>query len=240
MLYNINGGFMYFENVILNLLIILVIVAISALINWGLNSQARFLMKYTSSLKMNSKEICEKYSLDEKINIQGLPSNGGNDLDNYVALDNYVFINARHYYATSLYTLGRTLYFLSMSKVYLSDCKKFKFQHHIDLAFTLVEVLCWGLMFIGFLVKVNLLIIIPMIVLFISFVFVLINSKTIKLYHSLALEYLSKVSKEKKEVNVVRVIYRFEFLLYILRPLLSCVKLFPILLSSNQRKMKVR
>lgn len=229
---------MYFENVIFNLILILVIITICALLNWVLNHQARFLMKYTSSLKMNSKEITEKFSNDENIKIQCYPSNGNNDLDNYIAIDNCVFINARHFYSTSLYTLGRTLYFLSMSKVYKDNPRAFKFQHTIDNIFVLLEVLSWGLLFIGLLLKVNVLIIIALSILLISWIFIIINSKIIKEYHKLAVEYLAKISKEKKETNIVNVIYRFDFMLYVLRPLLACVKLFPMLLSPNQRKEK--
>ena len=70
-----------------------------------------------------------------------------------------------------------------------------------------------------------------------SFIFVLINYKTIKSYHHIALEYLSKLLKDKKEVNVIKVIYLFEFIQYLLKPFLSLVLLFPFLLSINQKKM---
>lgn len=191
-------------------------------------------MKYRSSLKLNSKELINKFSNDENIKLESYPSKGSNDLDNYVDQNKCIFINARHYYSASLYSLSRTLYFCAMSK---APYKNYKFQNKVDAILTLLDVLAWGLGFIGLLLKINVLVIIGIILLIISLIFTLINVKTIKQYQQIALEYLSKIVKDQKEVNVIKVIYRYDYYQYILKPFLSLIRLFPFLLSTNQKKL---
>ena len=232
--------FVYFENIIFNFLIIVGLIGVSALLNYYLNKHARFLMKYTSSLKMNSKEIVEKYCKDKKVRIESFPSNDSNDLDSYLDSNKCIFINARHYFQTSLYTLSRTLYFCVMSEVEKNNPKAYKFQNKVDSFFALIDVLAWGLIMVGLLMKINVLIIIGLTLIVISFIFTFISFKVVKQYQNLAKEYLIKITKEKNEVNVISVIYRFELYQYLLKPLLSIVKIFPFLLSINQKKMSVK
>jgi len=229
---------MYFENALLNFLAMLGIIFLIFLMNLYLNRHARFLMKYTSSLKLNSKELIDKFSKDENIKLDSYPSKGNNDLDNYIQNNNCIFINSRHYFSSSFYTLARTIYFCSMSKVAKDNYKKYKFQNRIDSIFTLIDVLAWGIGFIGLLLKMNIFIIIGLSLLFVSFVFTMINLKTIKLYHQISLEYLKKIIKDKKEISIINIIYKYDYYQYILKPFLSLVKLFPILLSTNQKKAK--
>lgn len=237
MFYNINGDYMYFDSLLANLILMIVIILIITIINYYLNHHARVLMKYASTLKISSKEIVDRFSKEENIDLKAYSSRGNNILDNYIDSNKTIFINARHYYSSSIYTLARTVYFCAMSKVAKNDNKKFKLQNKCDSIFTLLDVLAWGLFFIGILLKINLLIIASLIMLLTSFIFVLINYKTIKSYHHIALEYLSKLLKDKKEVNVIKVIYLFECIQYLLKPFLSLVLLFPFLLSINQKKM---
>ena len=231
---------MYFDNVIFNILLILGLIIISSLINLYLNRYNRLFMKYTSSLKISSKEIIEKYSKDENIKLESYPSRGNSDLDNYISKNKCIFINARHYYSTSIYTLARTIYFCSMSKIEKEKPKAFKFFNSIENIFTMLDVLLWGLIFIGLLLKSNFLIFIGIIIFVLSYVFVFINLKIIKKYYKASKEYLNKVLKDKKEAKVIEVIYRYEIYQYLLKPFLACVKLFPFLLSNNQKKLSIK
>lgn len=231
---------MYFDSLILNLLLILFTVITLSIINYLLNRHAKFLMKYTSSLKMNSKDLIIKYSKDNNIILNSFPSKASNDLDSYFDNNKSIFINARHYYSSSLYTLARTLYFCAMSKVAKEKKKEYNFQSKIDSIFTMSDVLAWGLVMVGILLKMNVLIIIGLMLMALSFLFAFINMKIIILYQESAKDYLRKISKEKNEIHVVNVVYRFELYQYLLRPLLSIVKLFPFLMSINQKKLNIK
>ena len=227
---------MYFENVLLNVLIIILFLSIFTILNNYLNRHNRFFTKYSSSLKMNTKEIVDKYAFDENIKLDSFPSKANNDLDTYLKNSNAIFINSRHYFHTSIYTLARTIYFCSMSKV--SDCcpLQYKIQRLLDTSLILLDVLAHGLIMIGLLLKINLLIIIGLIYICFSFVFNLICLKTVKEYYKESINYLTKVLSDDKEIESIKIIYRYELILYILRPFLSMIKLFPFLLSSNQKK----
>ena len=232
--------FVYFENIVFNIILIIGLISLSSLINFILNKHARFLMKYTSSLKMNSLDIVTNYSKDKNIKLESYPSKAGNELDCYVPSNNYIFINARHYFSSSLYTLSRTLYFCSMSEVYKKNPKAFKFQNKCDSIFTLSDVLSYGLLMVGILLKMNILIIISLVLFLVSIIFAFINLKTIKEYQEIAKKYLSKVTKDKNEVKIISVIYQFELYQYTLRPFLSVVKIIPFLASINQKKLGMR
>lgn len=228
---------MYFENIYLNFILVIGFILIFTLLNFYLNHHARFLMKYTSSLKQTSKELVENFSKNENIELFSYASRANNDLDNYIGKSKSIFINAKHYFSSSLYTLARTIYFCAMSKVERNNYKLYKFQNKVDSIFSLLEVLAWGLLLIGLIIKNNLLIIIGLGILLLSIVFVFINYRIIKLYQDIAKEYLSKILKDKNEVKVISLIYQFELYQYLLKPFLSLVKLFPFLLSSNQKKL---
>ena len=73
--------FVYFENIVFNIILIIGLISLSSLINFILNKHARFLMKYTSSLKMNSLDLIKKYSKDKNIKLESYPSKAGNELD---------------------------------------------------------------------------------------------------------------------------------------------------------------
>ena len=228
---------MYFDSILANFILMICLIMIVTIVNYFLNRHARLLMNYTYSLKMNPKDIVKKYAINQDIDIAAYASKGGNDLDNYIDSNKTIFINARHYFSNSIYSLSRTIYFCSMSKVAKDNYKKYKFQNKSDSIFMMLEVLAWGLIFIGLLLKINLLMIIGLIIIILSFVFVYINYKTVKNYQDESLEYLNKILKNKQEINVVKVIYLFDRYQYILKPILSMIKLFPFLLSSNQKKV---
>lgn len=231
---------MYFENVLLNVLLIIVLIATASIINFLLNRHARFFMKYSSSLKINAKDIIDKYAKDNNLKIDSFPSKANNDLDNYLESNKCIFINSRHYFSSSIYTLARCIYFCSMSKVAKDNLKSYKLQNKLDSIFTLLDVLSAGLIMIGLLLKYNLLIIIGLILIFLSFISIFINLKVIKRYYKESKEYLKSVLKDDKEVLSIELIYKQELIQYLLRPLLSFNKLFPFLLSENQKKENER
>ena len=235
--YNNYGGSMYFDSILVNFVLMIGLIVIVTLVNYFLNRHARLLMKYTYSLKMQPKDIVKNYAFNQDINVTSYASKGGNDLDNYIDSNKSIFMNARHYYSNSIYSLSRVVYLCSMSKVAKENYKKYKLQSKSDSIFMMLEVLAWGLIFIGLLLKINLLMIIGLIIIVLSFIFVFINYKTIRKYHEESLVYLNKILKDKKEINVIKVIYSFERYQYILKPILSMIKLFPFLLSSNQKKV---
>ena len=62
----------------------------------------------------------------------------------------------------------------------------------------------------------------------------------IKRYYKESKEYLKSVLKDNKEVLSIELIYKQELIQYLLRPLLAFNKLFPFLLSENQKKENER
>lgn len=231
---------MYFENPILNVLVILLIISFFSFINYLLNKHARLLMNYKSSLNLNSEELIKKYSKDKKVPINSYPSNANNDLDNYNDKNKCIFINSRHYYSTSIYTIARTVYFASMSIIAKNNNSSYKLQSLSDFVFTMLDILSYGMILIGLLLKINILIILGIVLLFISFIFILINYKTIKLYINESINYLSKILNDKNELNAIKAIYKYELYSYLFKPFTSIIKLFPFLLSINQKKLNIK
>ena len=101
----------------------------------------------------------------------------------------------------------------------------------------ILDILSIGLIFIGLLLKINLLIIIGISLIGLSFILVLVNYNFIKKVYDEALKYLSNIIY--KEKDVYRVLYRFELISFLLRPILGVVKLFPFLLSVNQKSLMI-
>lgn len=224
---------MYFENLLLNVLVIIIYIIIITLLNMYLNKHARLLMKYSSKLDLTNEEFIKKYNLDNKVNITLYPSRGNNDLDLYLEKDKSVFINYRHYISNSIYSISRLTYLFSFTKV--DNLKSYKFYNISIFIMNILDALSIGLIFIGLLLKSNLLIIIGLCLMGLSFILVLINYKFIKKVYDEALKYLSKIVY--KEKNVYRVLYRFELISFLFRPILGVVKLFPFLLSKNQKSL---
>lgn len=227
---------MYFENVLFNILLILGIIVVFTLLNFFLNANARFFMKYSSSMKKSVKDLIDEYSIKEKMKLDSFPSKASNDLDNYLKSNNCIFINSRHYFSSSIYALARAVYFCSIAKVSKKETKKYQFQNKVDSLFTLLDVLAYGIIFIGLLLKISVLVIIGLVIITLSFICVIINLGIIKKYYEASIEYISQNIKDQKEIEAFKLLYKYEYYQYILRPLLAVSKLFPVLLSSNQKK----
>lgn len=226
---------MYFDSLLLNVLVIIFFIIAMSLLNYYLNKHARLLMKYSSKLNLTNEEFLKKYNLDNKVNITLYPSKGNNDLDLYLKKDKSVFLNYRHYINNSIYSISRLAYLLSFSKV--ENLKAFKLYNFSNFVMNILDILSIGLIFIGLLLKINLLIIIGISLIGLSFILVLVNYNFIKKVYDEALKYLSNIIY--KEKDVYRVLYRFELISFLLRPILGVVKLFPFLLSVNQKSLMI-
>ena len=226
---------MYFDDLLLNVLVIIVYITLMTLLNMYLNKHARLLMNYSSKLNLTNEEFIKKYNLDNKVNISVSPSSGGNDLDGYFKNDKLVFINARHIYSNSIYSISRLTYLLSFSKV--ENNNSFKFYNVSNMVMNILDALSIGLIFIGLLLKINLLIIIGISLIGVSFILVLVNYSFIKKVYDESLKYLSNIIY--KEKDVYKVLYRFELISFLFRPILGVVKLFPFLLSKNQKALRM-
>ena len=226
---------MYFDDLLLNVLVIIVYITLMTLLNMYLNKHARLLMNYSSKLNLTNEDFIKKYNLDNKVNISVSPSSGGNDLDGYFKKDKLVFINARHIYSNSIYSISRLTYLLSFSKV--ENSNSFKFYNVSNMVMNILDALSIGLIFIGLLLKINLLITIGLCLIGVSFILVLVNYNFIKKVYDEALKYLSNIIY--KEKDVYKVLYRFELISFLFRPILGVVKLFPFLLSKNQKALRM-
>ena len=80
---------MYFDDLLLNVLVIIVYITLMTLLNMYLNKHARLLMNYSSKLNLTNEEFIKKYNLDNKVNISVSPSSGGNDLDGYFNIGDF-------------------------------------------------------------------------------------------------------------------------------------------------------
>ena len=57
---------MYFDDLLLNVLVIIVYITLMTLLNMYLNKHARLLMNYSSKLNLTNEEFIRKYNLDNK------------------------------------------------------------------------------------------------------------------------------------------------------------------------------
>ena len=123
-----------------------------------------------------------------------------------------------------------------MAKVSKKETKKYQFQNKVDSLFTLLDVLAYGIIFIGLLLKISVLVIIGLVIIFLSFICVIINLGIIKKYYEASIEYISQNINDQKEIEAFKLLYKYEYYQYIFRSFLAVSKLFPVLLSSNQKK----
>ena len=231
----IKGDIMYFDNLLFNILLVLFIIICSFVLYLILNKHASLLSKYSSKNNLNCLELVNEFNKYNKTDIKLYPSSASSDLDIYMKDDQSIFVNSRHYYSDSIYSLSRVLYLCCYSKV--QDLKMFNLFEKSIFLLNLIEVLGFGFGFVGLLLKNNILIIIGLSIIVLSFIIVFINYRFNKRIYEEASFFIDKLIS--KESAVFKVIYKFEMIKFLFRPILSLVKLFPFLMCEHDKKMIV-
>ncbi len=227
---------MYFDSLLENVILIVVIVVILSLLNFRLNHLAREFSKYSPKKTLEMNELLDSFKNENNLEVSLYAMNTYYYSEGYRAKNNAIFLSERNY-NSSFTALARFTYFLVMSKVRLEHPKKFTFQNILDPFLLMFDVISHSLIILGLLMQNNVCIIIGLVFLIISFILTLINLKVVRLYYKTALDVLNNNLANQSESNVIKAIYRYDICLYIIKPLLAILILFPFLLSVNQKNL---